>query len=146
MQFKDTIPWDIIDAPVPDQFFGKDVKRVNLIRHGIKNGIITQQRVLNELKKLEGTEDLTPKSKYKGNVARKIKWIEEFYFPECMEQIRWFEEAYGDSIRQLREAAKQIMEANKTQQMLGASREVDLPFEKKAGLGTYPKGIGDMNE
>ncbi len=132
MQFKDTIPWDIIDAPVPDQFFGKDVKRVNLIRHSIKNGIITQQRVLNELKKLEGTEDLTPKSKYKGNVAKKIKWIEEFYFPECMEQIRWFEEAYGDSIRQLIEAA-----TNKTQQ---AGREVD----KKPNLGNYNTNIGDL--
>lgn len=129
--FKDTINWDIIDAPVPDQFFGKHATRANLVRHGIKNGIIVQSRVLEELKALDADQNLTPNSKYKANVAAKIKWIEEFYFPKCLKEIQWFEDKFGEKLREEQSSAK--------------GREVDQKKSKLSeAMGNYKSGIAEL--
>ena len=130
MNFKDMIPWDILDAPVPENFFGEDAKRANLIRHGIKNGVIVQSRVLEELKKKDPDSYLSPKAKYKGKVSKKIAWIEEFYFPKCMKQIKWFEQKWGNDIR---------LTIKKFEQMKNVVATSTAQKEDKKGH--YPGGI-----
>lgn len=111
MQLEDSIPWDIIDAPVPDQFFGDDVIRANLVRHGIKNFFIIHTRVLKELEQFDDDHDLTPNSKYKGNVGAKRAWINN-KLDEMREEIKWFENAWGRPIRAFKLAMVETLKSH----------------------------------
>ena len=139
MNFKDTINWAIIDAPVPESFFGDHAARANMVRHGVKNGVITQSRVLAELKEQDETKELTPSSKYKANVKQKIKWIEEFFFPKCKKELQWFEDMFGEDITRTMDAARAIMAKQPVNVMSN-----DAAASAKKQLGTYPPGIADM--
>ena len=142
MNFKDTINWDAIDANIPNHFFGEHVKRANLVRHGIKNGIITQSRVLGELKGLDAEANLCPNSKYKANVGKKIKWIEEYYFPQCKKELDWFEAKFGDSIRSLAAKRNELLAAKSAVED-GKADKTSVAAAVNKSLGNYPKGISE---
>lgn len=86
MDFDKLIPWDIIDCPVPQDFFGEDTLRVNLIRHGIKNNITVLQRQ-----------------------PEKKKWFETYYLPRALKEIKWFEDRWGEDVRRYRKKLNELL-------------------------------------
>lgn len=127
--WNELVPRDILEANVPDGFFGDNVVRANIVRVGTLNGFDVQSRVLQELKQRDPNEMLVPgNNQYNCTVQEKIEWTED-YLDRCIKQFEWFEKHFGSQIRAAKSAAVEAVQENK---------------EPKEVLGTYNANIGDM--